>query len=191
VASPSHPRLSRACGLLLALALPLVAGCPGSLAFQYQPPDADLGNGGAGDPTGTGGDGDPGGAGGMGGGGDGIQTSCPNAASLIQTSCGSCHASPPVAVAYTSLDLLGAGVAARLVGHPADTANASSDQCAGRGNILNIGTLPATGILIDKINGAQTCGVSMPFAAVTPLSASDIACIQAWANGLVQSVGTN
>jgi len=107
---------------------------------------------------------------------------------ILHDSCGGCHTSPPLAVVYTSLDLLAANAAARLVGYAADSANASADMCAGKGNILNRSTLPATGILIDKINGVQTCGQAMPFA-TTPLAQSDKDCIQAWANGLVQSVG--
>jgi hypothetical protein len=62
-------------------------------------------------------------------------------------------------------------------------------MCAGKGNWLNRGVLPATGVLIDKINQPPgVCGNPMPFAA-PKLAQVDLDCLQAWANGLVNSVG--
>jgi hypothetical protein len=125
---------------------------------------------------------------GDGGGGDGvIALDCPNAAAILQASCGSCHLSPPQPI-YANLDLLSPGVAARLVGVPAYTGAAGA--CSGQGNLLNAGTLPATGILIDKIDFLQTCGTGMPFGTATPLSAGDRQCLHAWASGLVAAVGS-
>ena len=144
---------------LLASLLGLGA-CPGSLSFDYA------------------------GMGGSSGGGDdgGVVTSCANAMAVLQTNCGACHttASP----AFANLDLLSANPAARLVG----VAGNSAGMCSGKGNLLNRGAPPATGILIDKITGHQTCGASMPFGA-SMLNATDLTCLQQWANGLVASVG--
>jgi hypothetical protein len=53
---------------------------------------------------------------------------------------------------------------------------------------LNRGTLPATGIFIDKINFTKGCGSGMPYL-TSKMSDADIACLQAWANGLVMLVG--
>ncbi len=135
-----------------------LAACPGSLSFDYN-------GGGMGGQNGA--DAGP------------IQLSCADSMNVLQTNCLSCHLSPPQAL-FASLDLMAANPATRLVG----VAASSSGLCLGKGNLLNKTTLPATGILIDKINGHQTCGVLMP-ATGTLMSDTDIACLQAWANGLV------
>jgi hypothetical protein len=69
---------------------------------------------------------------------------------------------------------------------PADTG--ASSACAGTGNLLNRGTLSATSIFIDKINFTQSCGVGMPDLG-NKMSDTGIACLQAWADGLVMMVG--
>jgi hypothetical protein len=56
-------------------------------------------------------------------------------------------------------------------------------------SLLNLGTLPATGILIDKINFKSTCGASMPYGNPQKLPSTALDCLQAWANGPVASVG--
>ena len=140
-----------------------MAACPGSLGFQYAPSD------------------------GMGG--SMVTIGCAAATDVLVANCRACHLSPPLAASYTSLDLVGADPGPRLVGVAADAANASTDECTGQGNILNKGTPPATGILIDKIMGTQTCGSPMPMGAT--LKADDLACLQAWANELVQNAGPN
>jgi hypothetical protein len=171
---------------LLVLLLPLLAACPGSLGFTYVPSTADTGSGGM-----------EGGGGMLGSdasiavdGADGpIPAGCADAARIIQANCASCHTSPPSPI-YANLDLTSAGVASRLVGKPAYTG--ASGECGGMGNLLDPVRLPATGILIDKINFSPTvCGSGMPYTPAAPLSATDVACLQAWANGLVAVVGTN
>jgi hypothetical protein len=181
---------------LLSLLL-IAAACPGNLGYTYVPPSGaggDTSGGGVGGDTGGGAGGDTGGgAGGDTGGGaggatadGGIPTSCANSDSILRNNCIGCHVTPPQPI-EANLDLQSAGVAQRLVGHPADTGSFSA--CQGKGNLLDRGTLPATGILIDKITHATpACGASMPYAAPL-LSLSDQACLQAWANGLVESVG--
>ena len=124
----------------------------------------------------------------MAGQGGGLQTSCANADTLLQQ-CTSCH-NPTSMASFANLDLMSDGVAARLVGVPATTAG-TSGKCGGKGNLLDKGTLPAVGIFIDKMSkvaAQQPCGDPMPFGN-GPLAATDQACLQAWANGLVQMVG--
>jgi hypothetical protein len=86
--------------------------------------------------------------------------------------------------------LMSAGVAQRLVGKPAAAAAGTNGaMCTGKGNLLDRGTLPATGILLDKINfRAGVCGSTMPLGG-TKLAQADLDCLQAWANGLVSSIG--
>ena len=144
---------------LLACALFGLSGCPGSLDF------------------------DPGGGTGAGGSG-GLQTSCAMSATVLGM-CTACH-NPGSKSAYANLDLMSDGPAQRLVGVAAATD--ANGLCGGKGNLLNRGTTPATGIFIDKISNKQTCGGAMPFG-TDGLGATDLACLQAWANGLVQSVG--
>jgi len=134
-----------------------LAACPGNLGFDY--------TGGMAGQSGT----DDG----------GVVTSCANAMTILTTNCTVCHANPPPAI-YANLDLMSPNPATRLVG----VAASSAGMCLGRGNLLNSGTLPATGILIDKITGHQTCGGFMP-ATGTMLNSNDITCLQQWANGLV------
>ena len=157
--------------VVLSLSLFVSAGCPGSLPSE--PPDA-----GGGGTTG---------AGGTGGGGTGgeIASSCPNAMDVIATYCLDCHISPPQPI-YANLDLEAPNPEQRLVGVPAYTG--ASGTCPGQGNLLNRGTLPATGIFIDKINFTQSCGSGMPYLG-SKMSDADIACLQDWANGLVMLVG--
>jgi hypothetical protein len=98
--------------------------------------------------------------------GGNVETSCATSANVLMM-CTVCHSATAKA-AYADLDLGANGV------------------CGGKGNLLNKTTLPATGILIDKIKGSQTCGVRMPQGGM--LTPADTTCLQAWANGLVASV---
>lgn len=99
-----------------------------------------------------------------------------------------CHGSPP-AVVFGGLDLQTAGVAGRVVGKAAFTG--AGGLCGEMGDLLEPGTLPATGILMDKIRFAQDCGAGMPFGALAPLAAAEQECLQTWANGLVMMAGGN
>lgn len=95
-----------------------------------------------------------------------------------------CHGSPP-AVVFGGLDLQTAGVAGRVVGKAAFTG--AGGLCGEMGDLLEPGTLPATGILMDKIRFAQDCGAGMPFGALAPLAAAEQECLQGWANDLVMT----
>jgi hypothetical protein len=151
-----------------AVASCLLAGCPGSLSFTYAPRDAS--------------------------GADhsivvddaGVPVGCADAQSILVASCSACHTNPPQPI-YANLDLISPGVAARLVGVPAYTG--ASGACSGKGDLLDAGHLPATGILMDKLNFTQTCGLGMPYGSGMPLPAQDRTCLQAWANGLVAGTG--
>jgi hypothetical protein len=155
VLSPSRQgRLGLLLPALAAVSLGLLFACAGDLP-------ADLKGGG----TATGGK--------SGGGG------CDNAPTIITNQCSTCHASE--SPSFGNLDLLAPGVATRLVGHAAQ--GPAPTGCMGQGNLLETGTVPAKGILIQKINKTQTCGTEMPPGG--NLSPSDIACLQAWADGLV------
>ncbi len=140
---------------------------------------------------GGGGGGTSGGSGGQNGGADAgpIVTTCANAMTVLQDNCTACH-NPGADTIYANLDLMSAGVAGRLVGKPASTSTTANGMCGGKGNLLNSGTLPATGILIDKITNFSNpvCGMGMPYAG-SKLAQTDLDCLQAWANGLVSSVG--
>jgi hypothetical protein len=157
---------------LVAFAFSLLAlgACPGSLSFDYVPDGSSSGTGG----TNGGADAGP------------IILSCDNAMTVLQNNCFGCHTNPPTPT-FANLDLMSAGVAQRLVGQPASTNSAG--VCGGLGNLLNPTTLPATGILIDKINfKTGVCGAGMPYGTASPIAAADLACLQAWANGLVNSL---
>jgi hypothetical protein len=145
--------------LALTASLLGLTACPGSLSFDYGGMAGQTGNNDS-----------------------GVITSCANATTLLQTTCAVCHSSaaPPT---YASLDLMSPNPETRLVG----VAASSSGMCLGKGNLLDKGTVPATGILIDKITMHQTCGGVMP--AIGSLQPNDITCLQQWASGLVASVG--
>jgi hypothetical protein len=163
-ARPRAPLTNLVASAALVVWLLELAGCPGTLGF-------DPGTGGMAGQSGGNPDG-------------GVQTSCANADTVLQQ-CTSCH-NPTSQTSFANLDLMSDGVAARLVGVAATTTG--TGMCGGKGNLLARGTLPAVGILVDKITGHPTCGVSMPYNAPL-LPAADQACLQAWANGLVSSVG--
>jgi hypothetical protein len=140
----------------LVVSLVGLAGCPGTLGFD---PNA------GGNPDGS------------------IPMSCTTLDSVLTKCTASCH-NPAGQATFADLDLMSDGVATRLVDVPATTGG--TGMCSGKGNLLDKTTLPATGILIDKIKGTQTCGGRMPLGG--SLSSAETDCLQAWANGLVASV---
>lgn len=164
--------------LVLLASLSLLGACSSSGSAT---PDA----GGSGGSTGSGGSGGPH----DGGDAASVPLSCDNVMLVLGVNCTTCH-SPGAAAFSAGLDLMSDGVAQRLVGKPTATATANNGaMCGGKGNLLNRGTLPATGILIDKINATPgVCGSPMPLEGAQ-LQQEDLDCLQAWANGLVNSVG--
>jgi hypothetical protein len=173
-------------GLLGVVATSLGAtGCPGTLD------PALLGNG-----TGTGGTG--------GGGGTGGTVTCDVTTIFTQsqgvvlgcTTTG-CHNTSDAPVSAAGLDLtLNATIGSRLVGvvSPGDTAAGS--VCSGVTTpYLNPGQNPATGLLIDKITlpsgSAGLCpgGTAMPYPGINRLTATQITCVEQWAEGLIMAAG--
>jgi hypothetical protein len=77
------------------------------------------------------------------------------------------------------LDLLTAGVAARLVGKPS---NATLNPiCASNTKpYLDTGSNPATGFLLDKLMATPPCGSVMP-EIPGPLGQADLNCMNEWA----------
>jgi hypothetical protein len=87
-----------------------------------------------------------------------------------------CHSgSAPTA----GLDLGAADLAATLVDH--DTGDSASGSMCNGMKLLNSGTNPATGVLIDKIT-ASTCGAMMPIGSA--LTTAERTCLVTWATTL-------
>jgi hypothetical protein len=76
----------------------------------------------------------------------------------------------------------------RLVGVDPKGEGANPSLCAGHGPYLAAGTLPATGLFMEKVKETTTpaCGVLMPQVG-TKLTASEFDCVQSWANALVMA----
>jgi hypothetical protein len=75
-----------------------------------------------------------------------------------------------------------ATLAARLVGvSPPGGGAIFPSVCSGMNKTYLVkGSNPATGLLLEKLGSAPSCGVRMPYL-LTPLSTSEIACMQSWA----------
>ena len=162
-----------AAGLLRAVFLVFTAtvglGCPGSL----DPSLIEMGT------SGTGGAGAAtGGTGGTSGGG-----CADGGAQIVAASCATigCHDSNTI---EAGLDLTpNATISSRLVG-VVSTGNGPDSVCGGK-TYLVASSNPASGLLIDKIKGTQSCGAGMPFPGATLLPTGQQACIEQWAEGLI------
>jgi hypothetical protein len=88
---------------------------------------------------------------------------------LFQMTCGraGCHSATNPA---GSLDLVSAGVGARLIGRPSNTCS---------GYILVTGA--DSGFLFDKLGGSPACGFAMPYGA-PPISGAEMSCLVDWVN---------
>jgi hypothetical protein len=126
----------------------LLAGCPGSLE-----PGVGVGLGGMG---------------GSGGGSNGCEVP-------ILTNCGGCHIAGN---GSAGLDLMSAGVGARLVGAPSSTNTSLGAMCMGK-TLLVAGSNPAAGLFIDKITNMQDCGSAMPIGPA--LENAQLDCLKTWA----------
>jgi hypothetical protein len=170
-------------GLLSVVATSLGAmGCPGTLD------PALLSNG-----TGTGGT--------SGGGGTGGGVTCDVTSIFTQTTTGCatafCHNTADAPVSGAGLDLtLDATIGSRLVGVSSPGDMAAGSVCATVTTpYLNPLSNPATGLLIDKITlpsgSAGLCpgGTAMPYPGVKRLSATQITCVEQWAEGLIMAAG--
>jgi hypothetical protein len=176
--------MALAASLAMPGSLAMLGGCAGSTSATTNVISDGGGTGGAG------------GAGNHADGGDAasVPLGCDNAMLVLDNNCTTtCH-SMSSAPYFGGLDLMTANVAQRLVGKPAATMTSTNQaMCSGKGNLLNRGKLPATGIFIDKIKAdpampGSVCGSPMPLGG-SMLAQEDLDCLQAWANGLVNSVG--
>jgi hypothetical protein len=172
-------------GLLGVIATSLgLMGCPGSLDPSL------LSNA-----TGAGGT-----SGGSGSGGaSGVNcTGALDGASLVGSNCavGGCHTTADAPLLGANLDLtVNATIGSRLVGvvSTATVNNSAAPDCVGFSEaLLNAGSTPATGLLVQKIqtnpscsesNTPPCCGSSMPFG-TPPLSNTQQQCIIQWATTL-------
>jgi hypothetical protein len=171
-------------GLLGVIATSLgLMGCPGSLDSSL----LDNGSGTAGTSGGSG----------TGGTASVNCTGTNDGATLITTNCAisGCHI--PGGVQSEGLDLtIDATIGSRLVG--VLSPGASGSVCGGWPTpYLTPGAIPTpTGLLIDKISlktgNAALCpgGAPMPYPGVVLLPATQQACIEQWAEGLIVAAGT-
>jgi hypothetical protein len=164
------------------------SGCPGTL----DPAVLKMATGEGGSP-GTGGS--PGAGGGIGtggstgtGGGTGTGgsncTGSNDGATIIVSTCAvsGCHDSSGASFSGGLNLTVDSTIGSRLVGAMAGTA-AEGSLCTGQGPYLAARSNPATGLLIDKLGTASTCGSQMPFLG-TPLSTQQQTCLIQWATTL-------
>ena len=103
---------------------------------------------------------------------DATTTACGDVVTRIfQPQCGNtgCHGA---LAPQEGLDLVSAGVAARVVG-------VNGTECSG---VLANPASPETSLLYTKLSSHPPCGAQMPLAA-NPLSSADVACVLAWIAG--------
>ena len=155
------------------LLLFVAAGCPGSV-------DPSL------IPSGSGGT-HGGGAGTTGAGGSSVQ-SCDTAPIYMAKACANagCHDANGTSAAF---DMTSPGWQTHLVGVNPKGGGTLASACAANGPYLVPGMIPAKGLFLDKLKEGTACGVVMPFAG-TVLTATELDCVQTWANALVASGGT-
>lgn len=128
--------------------------------------------------------------GGTGGGGGGGVNVCDAPKMVFTASCAApgCHSANSIGGA--GLDLVSAGVIARLLGQGPSTDVAKQAACESAGKpYLVAGSNPATGLLMEKVDSAAvTCGNSM--ALLGQLDDAEIACLSAWATAVTTGVIT-
>jgi hypothetical protein len=125
-------------------------------------------------------------SGGGGGGGTGVQA-CDPAPIFRAKFCAAAGCHDAMATA-ANFEMTTADWQTRLVGVDPKGAGANPSVCEGHGPYLAVGTLPATGLFLEKLKETTTppCGVLMPQVG-TKLSASEFDCVQSWANALVMA----
>jgi hypothetical protein len=146
----------------------------------------------AGGAMGCGGGSEGTGAGGSGGGGAGGSTgtggTCDATPIFTQHTCtvvGACHDGQGTAAGF---DMLTAGWQTHLVGVASPGGGMGNNASLCKGMVyLEPNVIPAQGLFIDKLTkNPAPCGVVMPN--LPPLlNATEKACVQSWANGLVNA----
>ncbi len=123
-----------------------------------------------------------------GGGGGTMVCNAPQMVFATNCALSSCHAATSIGGA--GLDLVSAGVVARLVGQGPSTNVAAGALCGGAGKpYLVAGSNPATGLLLDKIDSNKvTCGSAMSL--LSGITSSQVACLTAWATAVTTGVIT-
>jgi hypothetical protein len=108
---------------------------------------------------------------------------------LVTSNCAvsGCHTTADAPISGGGLDLtINATIGSRLVGvvSPGDS---TADSVCGGSTYLKAMSNPATGLLIDKIKGTQTCGLGMPYPGGSAflLPSAKQTCIEQWAEGLI------
>jgi hypothetical protein len=195
--SPSRTSY-RALGAVSALgAAAALSGCPGTLdpqiaAMVSQSGNATGGSGGSGGTSGTGGSPDCTGNNDVNyvimGTGD---SKCPGLNCMACAQVG-CHVPGALSADLSGgLDLtLDSNIGSRLIGVMSmGSPDTNGSFCAGNTSepYLTPNLNPATGLLIDKIKANPSCGKRMPFPGVSPLTAAQISCVEAWAEGLIMA----
>jgi hypothetical protein len=143
------------------------AGCPGTVDPSLWPTGS--GSGGSG-----------------GGGGAGVQA-CDPAPIFAMKFCATlgCHDATATAANF---DMATTDWQRHLVGVAPKGGGGNPSLCADHGPYLAAGTLPATGLFMEKLkeNTTPACGVLMPQVGLK-LTASEFDCVQSWANALVMA----
>jgi hypothetical protein len=144
-------------------------GCPGTIEDPTL-----LGAGGT---TGTGGA-----AGGTGGAGGGAPVGCAMAPMIFMGKCLACHSTATKA-AFGGFDMEVAGWEKKMIGMGPAADAPDSNKCKGMNQTyLKAGMQPASGLFLDKLR-TPPCGGKMPM--IGTLSATELTCIQQWADGVV------
>ncbi|MEA2697543.1 MAG: hypothetical protein QOI66_1814 [Myxococcales bacterium] len=170
----------------------LIAAVVSSELFLLPPGahlDAGVSDGAGGKDAGSGGScASTGGTGGGGGTTTGpLPEGCVQANSIfsnIRTGCQLCHRPGIPGNSTGGFDMVTPGWERRLVGAGPPDCAPYSNLCKGQGRVYLNKTQPATGLFLDKLKANPTCGDQMP-RQLPPLTDSDLACIQKWANNVV------
>jgi hypothetical protein len=122
-----------------------------------------------------------------GAGGDTGAMGCANATQIFKNrSCSTvCHTTL-AAPGYGGFDMTLPGWEKKLVGMgPPDNAP-DTNKCKGKGLVyLKKDIQPADGLFMQKLRANPPCGVQMPMTVSPPLPASEMDCVQKWANSIV------
>jgi hypothetical protein len=95
-------------------------------------------------------------------------------------------ASPGLETRLVGKAPMGGGPTFSADGGPPMPIASLQSMCVGKGNYLDAGSQPATGLFLSKLSATPPCGMRMPMAPVSPVTAADMTCIQNWANNLTK-----
>jgi len=79
-------------------------------------------------------------------------------------------------------------VVARLLNQPPNSTDPMALCGSYSGDLLNSGSNPATGLLIDKLASPPPCGMHMP--EIGSITSTQASCVQAWATAVTTGVIT-